>query len=115
MNYQRANPPEDNNAKNGAVVAVGPSAVALRDPYNSAVGYYGGPPMDSGSEFKINFLEYLHIAIKRRWLIASIVAVALVIAAISTLMQTPLYTSAVRLQIDRQTAKIVEGGNITPV
>src|SRR5580704_19047506 len=115
MNYQRPNLPEDNNPKNGVAVTVGPSAVALRDPYNSAVGHYGGPPLDSEPDFKINLLEYLHILIKRRWLIISIVAVALGYAVISTLMQTPLYTSVVRLQIDRQVAKIVEGGNITPV
>ena len=30
-------------------------------------------------------------------------------------METPLYTATVRLQIDRQRAKVVEGGNITPV
>ncbi len=32
-----------------------------------------------------------------------------------TLMKTPLYTSTVRIQIDRSVAKIVESGNVTPV
>ena len=31
-----------------------------------------------------------------------------------TLMTTPLYTATVRLQIDQNAAKIVEGGNVTP-
>ena len=60
-------------------------------------------------------LEYLRILLKRRWLILSIVAASLVFGAVITLMKTPLYTSTVRLQIDHNVAKIVEGGNITPV
>ncbi len=57
----------------------------------------------------------MHILVKRRWLILSVVAASLVLTVLITLMQTPLYTSTVRLQIDRQVAKIVEGGNITPI
>ena len=38
-----------------------------------------------------------------------------VLGAVRTLMETPLYTATVRLQIDRNVAKIVEGGNVTPV
>ena len=35
--------------------------------------------------------------------------------AVRTLMTTPLYTATVRLQIDRNVAKVVEGGNVTPL
>ena len=114
MNYQRANLPQDPNAKAGAVMAASQTAVAIRDPYMSSVGYYGVPQMEAGSNFRLDLLEYLNIAIKRRWLILSIVGAALVIAVLRTLMQTPLYTSTVRLQIDPQATKIVESGNITP-
>jgi len=90
-------------------------APATRDPYSSSVGPYYGPGADSGPEFQVDLLEYLRILIKRRWLILSIALASVVYATLSTLMQTPLYTSSVRLQIDRSVAKIVEAGNITPV
>ena len=37
------------------------------------------------------------------------------IGAVNTLMKTPLYTSTVRLQIDRNVTKVVEGGNTSPL
>lgn len=115
MNYHRANVPEDSDAKPGSVVPAGQHVPVARDPYSSAVGPYGGPAVGAGSDFQIDLIEYLRILIKRRWLIVSMLGAALVIASLITLMKTPLYTSTVRLQIDRQVAKIVEGGNITPV
>ena len=115
MNFHRANSPEDGETKAGSVVPSAQYAPATRDPYSSSVGPYYGPGADSGSEFQVDLLEYLRILIKRRWLILSIALASVVYAALSTLMQTPLYTSGVRLQIDRSVAKIVESGNITPV
>ena len=67
------------------------------------------------SEFQIDLLEYLRILYKRRWLILSIVSAGLIFGALTTLMKTPLYTSSVRLQIDRNISKIVESGSVTPV
>src|SRR3984885_1345127 len=115
MNYHRTNLPEDSEAKGGAVVPAALSVPATRDPYSSAVGSYGGPAPEVGSDFQRSALEYLRILIKRRWLIINIVAAALTFGAVTTLMKTPLYSSTVRLQIDRNVSKIVEGGNITPV
>ena len=112
MNYNRANLPEEGDAKPGSVVPVAQFVSATRDPYS--VGGYG-PTVDPASKLQLDLLEYLRVVIKRRWLILSIVTAALVIGALITLMKTPLYTSTVRLQIDRNVAKIVEGGNITPV
>jgi uncharacterized protein involved in exopolysaccharide biosynthesis len=51
---------------------------------------------------------------KRKWLILSILGAALVIGTLTTLMKTPLYTSTVRMQIDPNTAKIVQSGDVTP-
>src|SRR5262249_41127848 len=34
---------------------------------------------------------------------------------VRTLMETPLYTATVRLQIDKNVAKIVEGDNVIPI
>src|ERR1700722_16363049 len=114
MNYNRPNPPEDSNANARREVPAAQYVPATRDPYNSPVGYYNGPPVGEGSDFRIDLLEYLRILNKRLWLNLSVLGATLVIAVLMTLMETPLYTSAVRLQIDRQVSKIVEGGNITP-
>jgi len=120
MNYHRANLPEDADPKAGSVIPAPQAVPAARDPYNSAVGSYYGPGYPPGygpapgSDFQIDLLQYLHVLIKRRWLILSIVGAALVIAILYTLMQTPLYTSTVRLQIDRTVAKVVEAGSVAP-
>src|SRR5580692_2724116 len=115
MNYHRANSAEEGDANARSVIPAVQSAPATRNPYSSAVGAYMGPATESSPDFQINLLDYLHILVKRRWLILSVVAASLVLTVLITLMQTPLYTSTIRLQIDRQVAKIVEGGNITPI
>ncbi len=112
MNYNRPDPQDEENARASSVVPAAQYVPAARDPYN--VGAYGAAA-EVQSHFQLDLLEYLRIVVKRRWLILSIVTAAVVLGAVMTLMKTPLYTSTVRLQIDRNVAKIVEGGNITPV
>ena len=114
MNYQ-ANSPEENEAKAGGLVPTAQVLPTTRDPYYSAVGTYAGVGAEASSDFQLDLIEYLRIIIKRRWIILSIVVAFLTLGAVTTLIKTPLYTSTVRLQIDRDVAKIVEGGNITPV
>jgi capsular exopolysaccharide synthesis family protein len=115
MNYHRANLPEGGDGKMGGLVPTGQSVPVARDPYSSPVGPYGGNAADAPSDLQAGILVYLRILIKHRWLILSIVSASLVFGAVITLMKTPLYTSTIRLQIDRSVSKIVEGGNITPV
>jgi capsular exopolysaccharide synthesis family protein len=43
------------------------------------------------------------------------VAAFVVVGTLRALMETPLFTATVRLQIDRHLVKVVEGGNVTPV
>ena len=115
MNYHRINPPDENDAKPGGLVPAAQAVPVARDPYASAVGRYGyGYGAEAPSTFQIDLLEYLRILVKHRWLILSIVAAAVVLGAVTTLMKTPLYTSTIRLQIDRAADKIVQGGNIRP-
>src|SRR6516165_10127292 len=81
-------------------------------------GGYGGayPPIDyKTTGFVAKLLEFWWILGKRKWIILSVLLAFLAIGALLTLMTTPLYTSTVRLQIDRNVAKVVEGGNVTPV
>jgi polysaccharide biosynthesis transport protein len=81
-------------------------------------GGYGGayPPIDHKTTgFVAKLLEFWWILKKRRWVILSVLLAFLAIGALLTLMTTPLYTATVRLQIDRNVAKVVEGGNVTPL
>jgi polysaccharide biosynthesis transport protein len=114
MNQHQPQLPDDAGRDARGLVPAGETALASRDPYHYP-GASAGPGGDAQAEFHLDLFEYLRIAIKRRWLILSIVAACMVLGVIITLMKTPLYTSTVRLQIDRGVAKIVEGGNITPV
>jgi polysaccharide biosynthesis transport protein len=81
-------------------------------------GGYGGayPPIDHKTTgFVAKLLEFWWILKKRKWVILSVLLAFLAIGALLTLMTTPLYTATVRLQIDRNVAKVVEGGNVTPL
>jgi polysaccharide biosynthesis transport protein len=111
MNYHRANLPSEPDAKGGGLVPSPQAPPVARDPYASAVGAYG---VETPSDFKHDLFGYVHLLFKHRWVIVSIVAAAVALGAVMTLMQTPLYTSTVRLQIDRNAAQIVKTGDITP-
>ena len=115
MNNHRINPPDESDAEPHGLVPAAQAVPATRDPYSSAVGRYGyGYGAEASPTFQIDLREYLRILVKHRWMILSIVVAALVLGAVTTLMKTPLYTSTVRLQIDRNAAKVVQGGDVTP-
>lgn len=84
-----------------------------RDPYASLTP--SGPDLDQRLELRALLHEYLRILSKRKWLILAVALSALVIGAVRTMMITPLYTSTVRLQIDRNAVKVVEGGTTSPL
>src|SRR5262245_19454783 len=109
---------DDRSGENGAsarqLVRAAQAAPAHRDPYGQQLGYASGAP-DAQGDFHSDFLEYWRIFNKRKWLIFSLAAAFDALGAVRTLMQTPLYTATARQQIDRNVAKVVEGGNVTPV
>src|SRR5712664_306424 len=82
-------------------------------------GYgYGGayPAIDyKTTGFAAKLLEFWWVLKKRKWVVLSVLLAFLAIGVLVTLMTTPLYTATVRLQIDRNVAKVVEGGNVTPL
>src|SRR6266436_6308860 len=82
-------------------------------------GYgYGGayPAIDyKTTGFVAKLLEFWWVLKKRKWVVLSVLLAFLAIGVLVTLMTTPLYTATVRLQIDRNVAKVVEGGNVTPL
>src|SRR5262249_27405903 len=83
--------------------------------YGPLVGYVE-PPSDDAEQLAAKFFESWRIFKKRKWLILSIVAAFVTLNGVRTLMETPLYTATVRLQIDANVANIVEhGDNVVPV
>jgi polysaccharide biosynthesis transport protein len=117
MNNHQSNEPDGNPGTGTQLIPSAQSVPAMRDPYGAIRDPYGfgypgsvADPEQSGH----NLLEYWRILNKRKWLILSIAAAVVALAAARSLMQTPLYTATVRLQIDRNVAQIVKGDNVMP-
>jgi capsular exopolysaccharide synthesis family protein len=92
-------------AVNGAV------GLVRRDPYYP-IGLE--VPEGEGADLGLIIRQYLHMLVKRKWLILSITLVFFVLGGVRALMRTPLYSATVRIQIDREPVKIVEGGSTSP-
>jgi polysaccharide biosynthesis transport protein len=81
-------------------------------------GYRGAYPaaMDPETAGLVSKLfEFWWILKRRKWVVLSVFLAFLTIGMLLTLMTTPLYTATVRLQVDRNVAKVVEGGNVAPL
>lgn len=81
---------------------------------SSSYGYGYAGASDDRDSFGQELLEYWRIFYKRRWLIATVVMTSVLLALLITLMMTPQYTATVRIQIDREPPKVVEGGSVVP-
>ncbi len=77
-------------------------------------GYPATGAETPGHSYLDIILELWRIAYKRKWLILGIAAAFLTIGSLRTLMKVPLYTATVRLQIDRNVAKIVNTEGVLP-
>src|SRR5262245_18666846 len=66
-------------------------------------------------ELTLLLLEFWRVLTRRKWLIASMAVAAMLLGGLATMMTTPLYTATVRLQIDRNVAKIVDSGSVIPI
>jgi capsular exopolysaccharide synthesis family protein len=78
-------------------------------------GGYSGHTVSASEDFAAGTYEYWRILRKHKWRVLAITAVFAVLGLLLTLMMTPRFTAATRLQIDRNVAKVVESGNITPL
>src|SRR5262249_32727237 len=104
--------PERNQGNGRHLVPLGETVPALRDPYGR-LSLYGTSLGDESEPSGLNVREYLRILNKRKWLIIAIATAFVVISGVRTLMETPLFVSSVRIQIERE-AKLVERGEIEP-
>ena len=93
----------------GSIVKVAPQQLQARDPYRP----YGGEQTGQGE--KEDLWEFVlglwRIMMKQKGLIGALTLGCLTVGGLYTLMQTPLYTSTVRLQIDRNTPRIMKDGD----
>jgi len=95
------------------VQAAAPTAVAVRDAY----GLPGMPASggDEAGELARSLLQYVHIALKRRWLILSVLLGVVALGLLKAVLATPRYTANVRIQIDREPLKVLDRGVTAPL
>src|SRR5690606_14563236 len=74
---------------------------------------WGGWEKESDT-IKVDLARYARIAFKHRWVILGALLTALVIGLVITLLSTRIYTASATLQIDRQTAQVLEGADVAP-
>ena len=113
-NNPASGPSDGRNTARQLIPAAQGAVPAIIDPYG-ALGGYRGNAADEHELFGLKLLDYWRILNRRKWLILSIIAAFLALSAVRTLMETPLYTATVRLQIDPNVARVLENGNVSPV
>ena len=82
------------------------------------VRYEGVPALDGpvrpGPAMPEDLTAYWQRVVKHRWLIAITIVVCLAIGAAATLLTRPAFTARTMLQIDRESAKVVNVEAVTP-
>jgi capsular exopolysaccharide synthesis family protein len=63
---------------------------------------------------EINLLEYWHVLLARRWIVAGVGVAVFAVALVFTLLSTPVYRASSTLQIERETLKIMDVQGLTP-
>ncbi|MBS0235245.1 MAG: polysaccharide biosynthesis tyrosine autokinase [Proteobacteria bacterium] len=86
--------------------------VEAQEPYGSR---FVEQNAKGNTESAAKILTVLRLLIKRKAFIFVISVAVFAVGTVRTLMTTPLYASTLRLQIDRNVAKIIEGGSVTPI
>ena len=97
------NPPtngaNDDRYRPGQLVPAAQTLPTTFEPYGSLAGY-GAAVADGPEALGLRLFEIWRVLNKRKWLILGVVAACLTLNAVRTLMQTPIYTATVRIQID---------------
>jgi polysaccharide biosynthesis transport protein len=70
---------------------------------------------NQGGDDEIDLLAYWRMLVKRRWLIAGIVAVVVAIALIRTLLTPPTFRATVVMQIDSESMQVMQVQGISPL
>lgn len=62
----------------------------------------------------IDLRRLWHIVLKRWWILAGALALALVLGVVVTLLSTPIYRASATIQIDREAAQVVDVEGVLP-
>ena len=73
-----------------------------------------GGPVFGGNEATFDLAEYWRLGIKHRFLILGTLLSALVLGAVATLLMTPVYRASTTLQIDRESARVLNVDEVQP-
>lgn len=84
------------------------------DPRDSFVGGQSEWVEQGEVQSKVDLASYWRLALKYRFLIIGCFLGALVIGATLTMLMTPIYTGQATLQIDRETARILDSEDVAP-
>ncbi len=103
-------PPERHG---GNLVPVAGHVPAQRGRYAYGPNEVPGNFEPDGDDLAATLQFVLRLVLKRKWAIIAITAACVILGGVVTLMKTPLYAAAVRLQIERTSAKIVESGDVS--
>jgi capsular exopolysaccharide synthesis family protein len=74
-------------------------------PGSDALSEPGGVPL---------ITQYIRIAVRWRWLIFGAIGLALALGVVYTLLATPLYVATTRIEISRESARIVAVASVEP-
>lgn len=67
-----------------------------------------------GTPLDFNLGEYWRLAVKHRFVIGAVFLAALVIATAMTFLMAPIYTASATLQIDRESARVLNVDDVQP-
>ncbi|WP_125257790.1 GumC family protein [Brevundimonas fluminis] len=77
--------------------------------------FWGAPVTDRSQEGNLfEIAHYWRLAVKYRWIIAGSFLLALLAGVAITLLMTPIYSASATLQIDRETARVLNVDDVQP-
>ena len=77
-------------------------------------GVFGNRRQESqeAKELAVTIRQYLHMVLKRKWLILSLSIAFAGLGGVRASLKTPVYVATARIQIDREPIKVIEGGSV---
>jgi succinoglycan biosynthesis transport protein ExoP len=90
----------------------GNTTLTLRHPYQLHTALERQKEEDENSD-SLHLTELLRIVLKHKWTLLAVVLLAASVAAVRTLLATPVYRSTVTLQIERVAPRVVSFNNDT--
>ena len=89
--------------------AYGEPALTGARQFDRVIDLYGVNPQAGGPDGESYLLAYWRVLVKWRWIVVAIFIAAIAVGVAVTLLMTPLYSSSATVEIDRESAKVVEG------